>query len=88
MNLQQMKYVIYTAKYNSFSKAAKELFVTQPNISNAIKELEQELKRSDSISRLAKNITDTADLTLKASKHIHEISGSNIALPMFGDKYE
>ena len=44
MNLQQMKYVIYTAKYNSFSKAAKELFVTQPNISNAIKELEQELK--------------------------------------------
>ena len=39
-----MKYVIYTAKYNSFSKAAKELFVTQPNISNAIKELEQELK--------------------------------------------
>lgn len=51
-------------------------------------ELEQELKRSDSISRLAKNITDTADLTLKASKHIHEISGSNIALPMFGDKYE
>lgn len=51
-------------------------------------ELEQELKRSDSISRLAKNITDTADLMLKASKHIHEISGSNIALPMFGDKYE
>lgn len=51
-------------------------------------ELEQELKRSDSISRLAKNITDTADLTLKASKHIREISGSNIALPMFGDKYE
>lgn len=51
-------------------------------------ELEQELKRSDSISRLAKNITDTADLTLKASKHIHETSGSNIALPMFGDKYE
>lgn len=48
----------------------------------------EELKRSDSISRLAKNITDTADLTLKASKHIHEISGSNIALPMFGDKYE
>ena len=54
----------------------------------SLEELEQELKRSDSISRLAKNITDTADLTLKASKHIHEISGSNIALPMFGDKYE
>lgn len=44
MNLQQMKYVLYTARYNSFSRAAKELFVTQPNISNAVKELEQELK--------------------------------------------
>ena len=44
MNLQQMKYVLYTAKYNSFSKAAKELFVTQPNVSSAIKDLENELK--------------------------------------------
>lgn len=43
MNLQQMKYVIYTAKYNSFSRAAKELFVTQPNVSSAIKDLEKEL---------------------------------------------
>lgn len=44
MNFQQMKYVIYTAKYNSFSKAAKELFVTQPNVSSSIKDLENELK--------------------------------------------
>lgn len=43
MNLQQIKYVSYTAKYNSFSRAAKELFVTQPNVSSAVKELEQEL---------------------------------------------
>ncbi|MCM1090532.1 MAG: LysR family transcriptional regulator [Butyrivibrio sp.] len=43
MNLQQIKYVMYTAKHNSFSKAAKELLVTQPNVSSAIKDLEQEL---------------------------------------------
>ena len=43
MNLQQMKYVIYAAKYHSISKAAKELYMTQPNVSSAIKELEKEL---------------------------------------------
>lgn len=48
--------------------------------------LEQELKRSDAISKIAKNITDTTDLTLKASKHLHDINGSCIALPMFGEQ--
>lgn len=43
MNLQQMKYVIYIAQYHSISKAARKLFVTQPNLSNAVKELEKEL---------------------------------------------
>lgn len=44
MNLQQMKYVIYIAQYHSISKAARKLFVTQPNLSNAVKELEKELE--------------------------------------------
>lgn len=44
MNLQQMKYVIYTAEYHSISKAARKLFVTQPNLSGAIRDLENELR--------------------------------------------
>lgn len=43
MNLQQMKYVVCTAECGSISNAARKLFVTQPSLSNAIKELEQEL---------------------------------------------
>lgn len=43
MNLQQMKYVLFTAQYGSISKAARALYVTQPNLSNAIKDLEEEL---------------------------------------------
>ena len=43
MNLQQMKYVICTAECGSISNAARKLFVTQPSLSNAIKELELEL---------------------------------------------
>lgn len=43
MTLQQCRYLIEIAKYNSISKAANELFVTQPSISKAIHELEMDL---------------------------------------------
>lgn len=43
MNLQQCRYVIHIAKAGSFSKAAKELYVTQPSLSSSVKELENEL---------------------------------------------
>ena len=41
MNLYKVFYVV--AKNNSFSKAAEELFVTQPSISYSIKQLEERL---------------------------------------------
>ncbi len=43
MTLQQLKYVIAVADSNSMSEAAKNLFISQPSLSNAIKELEREL---------------------------------------------
>lgn len=43
MTLQQLKYVIEVAKNRSISKAAQRLFISQPSLSNAIKELENEL---------------------------------------------
>ena len=43
MTLQQCRYLIEIAKYNSITKAANELFVTQPSISKAIHELEADL---------------------------------------------
>ena len=44
MTLQQLKYAIEIAKCGSISEAAKNLFVSQPSLSKAIKELETELK--------------------------------------------
>ncbi|HWQ76641.1 MAG TPA: LysR family transcriptional regulator [Syntrophomonas sp.] len=44
MTLQQLKYAIEVAKWGSINIAAKKLFITQPSLSNAIKELEAELK--------------------------------------------
>ena len=42
MNLQQLKYVIATAEARSITKAAGQLYLSQPSLSNAIKELEAE----------------------------------------------
>jgi len=42
MKLVQLLYFVTTIKYNSITKAAKKLYVSQPAISNAIKELEEE----------------------------------------------
>ena len=43
MNVKQMKYVVAVADKGSFREAAKKLYITQPSLSNGIKELEDEL---------------------------------------------
>ncbi|WP_122627872.1 LysR family transcriptional regulator [Lucifera butyrica] len=44
MTLQQLKYVLRVAEKGSISEAAKSLFISQPSLSNAIKELEKEIQ--------------------------------------------
>lgn len=43
MNLHQMKYIIEVEKQGSISKASQALFISQPSLSNSIKELEKEI---------------------------------------------
>ena len=43
MNLSQLKFVKALAETSSFSKAAEKCFVTQPTLSNAVAQLENEL---------------------------------------------
>ncbi|WEG17342.1 LysR family transcriptional regulator [Alkalihalophilus pseudofirmus] len=43
MTLQQLKYVIEVARCRSINKAAQKLFISQPSLSNALKELEEEI---------------------------------------------
>lgn len=43
MTFEQLQYLITIAKYHNFTKAAKELYVTQPTISTQIRNLEKEL---------------------------------------------
>ncbi|CAI6049482.1 LysR family transcriptional regulator [Cohnella sp. JJ-181] len=44
MTLQQLRYVIEVANRGSMNEAAKRLFISQPSLSNAIKDLEEELR--------------------------------------------
>lgn len=42
MTLQQLKYVIAVAEKGSITEAAKDLYISQPSLSGAIKEVEKE----------------------------------------------
>jgi len=44
MTLQQLKYIVTVAEKGTISEAAKELFISQPSLTKAIKELEQEMQ--------------------------------------------
>ena len=43
MTLNQMNYMITIAETKSLNKAAERLYISQPSLTNAVKELENEL---------------------------------------------
>ncbi len=60
MTLQQLKYIVTLSKYKSINEAAKHLFISQPSLSNSIKDLEDELNINIFI-RNNKGITITSE---------------------------
>lgn len=62
MTLQQLKYMIEIVNCGSINKAAKRLYITQPSLSSAIKELEREIG-VELFIRTPKGITLTVDGT-------------------------
>ena len=71
MNFQQCRYVQTIAETGSFSQAAKKLYLTQPNLSASIRDLEEELgvllfERSNTGAKL----TDDGHDFLKYAKRI------------------
>ncbi|MCL2202442.1 MAG: LysR family transcriptional regulator [Defluviitaleaceae bacterium] len=60
MTLQHLKYFIEIANCGSISKAAKNLYVTQPSLSSAVKDLEGEVG-IELFSRTPKGISLTTD---------------------------
>ena len=60
MNILHLKYAVEVAKTKSISKAAENLYMGQPNLSRAIKELEESLGITI-FKRTTKGITTTPD---------------------------
>lgn len=58
MDINQLSSFVSVVKNQSFTKAANELFISQPTVSSHIKNLEQELNKQ-LIIRSTKNITIT-----------------------------
>ena len=60
MNLLHLKYVVEISKTGSISKAAENLYMGQPNLSRAVRELEEEVGITI-FNRTARGITVTAE---------------------------
>ena len=60
MTLQQLKYYVEIVNCGSISKAAKSLFITQPSLSNTVKDLETEVG-IELFARTPKGISLTTD---------------------------
>lgn len=60
MTLQQLRYAVAIADHKSMNKAAAELFVTQPSLSNTLKDLENEI-HTEIFERSNKGITITPE---------------------------
>lgn len=43
VTLQQLKYIITVAETGTITEAAAKLFISQPSLTNAVKELEKEM---------------------------------------------
>ena len=43
MTIQQLKYIIAVVENGSITEAAKKLFISQPSLSNSIKDIEREV---------------------------------------------
>lgn len=88
MKIIQLEYFCAVARYHSISEAARKLYVTQPAISNAIKELEKEYairlffhgKNKLSLTSEGEQFYRTAEALLKqvenASVQLHALGKS------------
>ena len=60
MTLQQLKYALMVAETGSMNEAAKKLFISQPSLSAAVRELESEMQIS-LFSRNSKGVVITPE---------------------------
>ncbi len=85
MTLQQLEYFSIVAKYGNMTKAANELHISQPSLSECIKKLETEIG-VQLFDRVGKNIVlnENGNAFLKSSNSIFEIIERNKQKMLYG----
>jgi len=81
VRLTQFQYLMALEKHQSFSKAAQALFIAQPSLSAAVKELEDELgfvilnrnKRSINFTPQGQLVLNEARIIMEAVQRVHHI---------------
>ena len=87
MNITELRYIIEIAQCGSVSAASKRLYVAQPNISKAIRNLEEEYQIQLFV-RTARGMAPTREgqqFIAQARRVIQEIEGLNRKFQ--GNKY-
>lgn len=88
MKLSQLEYFCAVSRYHSITQAAQKLYVTQPAISTAIRELEKEFSVS-LFTRSKNHLTLTKEGELfyqKADRLLQEVEQTSLALHDLGRK--
>ncbi len=73
MTLQQLKYIVTVAETGNITEAAKRLFISQPSLTNAIREMEKEMQITI-FNRTNKGVTisNDGDLFLSYARQVLE----------------
>ena len=76
MTLQQIKYIVTVAETGNITEAAKRLFISQPSLTNAVRELENEMQVTI-FNRTNKGVvvTNEGDVFLSYARQILEQEG-------------
>lgn len=73
---------------NTLNDLNDYLFETLDRLTNddlSPEELEREIKRSDAVQKISRNIIDNGALALNAKKHMDEYGeGNNMSIPLLG----
>lgn len=83
--LQQLKYVVKIVEYRSITEAARNIYISQPALSNSIKELEAELK-IEIFCRRAKGISLTKEGSEFLSYARQVLEQENLLEQRYADK--
>ena len=88
MTLQQLTYFLATAEHGSFSRAARELYLAQPSLSEQVRSLEAELG-VELFARVGRGVvlTETGRAlsgAREAVAEVRELTGGTLSIGMFG----